>query len=204
MTPLPRTMTFMDRLYIRRRVLSGSTDGCAGCARNPGNRAAGDVLDLQARQPVRVQLELAQVGGEDQHAVRFEQRDGVQNQPAWSRCTSKSSSMRLERENVGGSRKMRSKRRPLYSLIHLSTSAWNQFVLTAADAVQLQIALRPVEVRPRHVHGHRRARAAEGGVHRGAAGVAEEIEKALARGHCAQHLRASGDGPETGRCRDNR
>jgi hypothetical protein len=32
---------FHGPLYIRRRVLSGSTDGCAGYARNPGESCGG-------------------------------------------------------------------------------------------------------------------------------------------------------------------
>ena len=55
----------------------------------------------------------------------------------------------------------------------------HELVRRPGEAVQLEVAPGPVEIRARHVHGGRRDRAAAHGVHGCGAGVCEQVQEAL-------------------------
>ena len=61
-------------------------------------------------------------------------------------------------------------------------------MLTAGQPVQTQVALRPLQIGARHVDRGGAARAAQPGVHAGAAGIGEEVEEIFILAHFAEHL----------------
>ena len=80
----------------------------------------------------------------------------------------------------------------------------DELVVAPEKPFTARLLLSPIEVGGRHVDGRGCARAARRGIHRGAAGVGEQIEEAFARGGRRAAARASCGDRGTGRCRGSR
>ena len=136
-----------------------SSDGCAGC---PGNRKAAWPPICPTRETVRLTagpsakrwalVENTSSPSRRKHAAC----SALISQP-WSRCTSSTPCMRAEFENVGGSRKMRSKAGapPCWSASHCMQSACSSSCAVRREAVELQVDARPVQVGARQVDSQR-------------------------------------------------
>ena len=143
-----------------------------------GDRAGVQVFDREFLQQIRLQLELPEVVGEEQHAFWSQPPHG---QPEQFWMVALYAEIRgplgvgegrgIEKNEVVG---VASALEPVEAVGAL------QAVFVAVEAVELEVAVAPFQKARGEVHGGCFGRSALGGSHRGSSGVAEEVEETLA------------------------
>jgi len=142
------------------------------------DRRVRDILDIEPRQPVLVQLKFSAVGREQQRPSRSQEP---------CRVPDESGMIPLDIEialhgfgsRIGGRIKEDQSVWPFLPSYPLQDVGTMEPVLRPSQGVEVHVATCPIEVGARHVHGGGRGGASVNGIDRGRTRVAKQVQKIL-------------------------